>query len=148
MAVAALALGGGPGCLLEQDLGHDEPQATMDLALEVDLASPPAPDLASPPDLARRPDHALVPDLACPNDQIFCDGQCRNLNNDPQRCGTCGNRCAAGSICAMGHCEPCPKEQSVCENHCFTLATDVNNCGACANKCAPGKPCVGGMCAR
>ena len=39
----------------------------------------------------RSPDHA-------------CSDGCRNLNSDIANCGNCGNRCAPGSICALGRC--------------------------------------------
>src|SRR5262245_30689391 len=105
VAVSVFALaGGGFGCLLEQDLGHDEP-AMADAAEAADLTMPAPADLSVPPDLAMRPDH---PDLACPRELTFCDGLCKNLASDPQRCGTCDNHCAANSICTRGLCEPCP----------------------------------------
>jgi hypothetical protein len=39
-------------------------------------------------------------DAACSR----CDGGCFDLENDPQHCGSCGQPCAGGEICAGGLC--------------------------------------------
>jgi len=45
------------------------------------------------------------PGTMCPvADQILCNGVCRNNRYDPEHCGRCGNRCAAGVRCSDGNC--------------------------------------------
>lgn len=40
----------------------------------------------------------------CTPDQRVCDGACVDLDTDRAHCGGCGRSCAAGEVCAVGHC--------------------------------------------
>ena len=40
----------------------------------------------------------------CPTGQTRCNGECVDLDTDPDNCGACGNACGAGEPCADGIC--------------------------------------------
>jgi hypothetical protein len=76
-----------------------------------------------------------------------CDGSCVDLRTSRTHCGTCGNACAAGEVCAAGSCGlVCPTGQVGCSGRCADLASDVRNCGACGRACDTGEICAGGSC--
>lgn len=66
--------------------------------------------------------------------QLIDDGCEVNLTDDPNNCGTCGNKCAAGSKCRAGRCG-CPQGFTECGDTCVDLKTSDANCGACGNVC-------------
>lgn len=72
----------------------------------------------------------------CGDGQTCCDGVCKNLSNDPNNCGACGNVCAAG----VGEFVGC------CSGVCTNVSTDSLNCGGCGNQCPLGQTCVNGVC--
>jgi hypothetical protein len=60
-----------------------------------------------------------------------CDGTCRDIGNDPDNCGECGQRCAgAKPYCHFGKCEPTP-----CDTSC-----DAGSCCG-AQCCGAGETC-------
>jgi hypothetical protein len=86
-------------------------------------------------------------------------GQCRDLLNDVQACGSCSNDCPGAGpnqvrvcrkgICALdclpgfGDCNGEPSDG--CETN---LMAHPGNCGTCGNQCdvAGGQPCIEGRC--
>jgi hypothetical protein len=82
----------------------------------------------------------------CSTGTVNCDGVCKNLQNDANNCGTCGNSCNGGT-CNNGRCD-CSSAPglTLCGNSCVNLQTDRNNCGSCGKQCLPGVPCAGGLC--
>src|SRR5207302_1839858 len=56
-------------------------------------------------------------------------GPAKDLVNDPQNCGSCGNACSASEACKNGGCDPCPVAR--CGNNCVDTQHDPANCGAC-----------------
>jgi hypothetical protein len=63
-----------------------------------------------------------------------CGGLCKDLKDDQQNCGACGN------ICRGVDGERC------CDGVCANLQTDPNNCGACGHVCSAGGICCDGEC--
>ena len=40
----------------------------------------------------------------CPAAQTQCGGSCTDTSLDPNNCGGCGTKCAAGEVCSGGTC--------------------------------------------
>jgi hypothetical protein len=74
------------------------------------------------------------------------DQACVNLQSDAQHCGSCGNVCTGGQVCAQGSCA-CPTGQTFCSDRCVDLASNLQNCGVCGNACTGGQVCDSGTCA-
>jgi hypothetical protein len=53
---------------------------------------------------------------------------------DPNNCGACGNKCAAGVECINGMCG-CPAGMTDCAGKCVDLTSDDNSCGQCDFAC-------------
>lgn len=84
----------------------------------------------------------------CPSGFINCSGNCVQLTNDENNCGSCGLVCANGYTCVNGTCTlVCPPGFTNCAGNCIKLTNDVNNCGACGLNCPSGYTCVNGTCA-
>jgi hypothetical protein len=102
--------------------------------------------------------------MVCPPGTIDCDGECRDLSNDPEFCGTCQEvACDDSQWCADGLCE-CRPELAECNGDCVDLDSDPNNCGdcevdcgvdietdplncgGCGDSCAVDQICAGGEC--
>jgi hypothetical protein len=69
----------------------------------------------------------------------FCWGgdggqSCVDLQNDPNHCGGCGNRCPSGTACVAGACS-CSNGFRACQTEsgytCADLQNDKQNCGGC-----------------
>ena len=86
-------------------------------------------------------------DDACPDGQTECGELCVSLQTDPSNCGSCGEACGPGEVCAMGACATeCPPPLTDCGGSCFDLDRDESNCGACGTACSVGEACVSGTC--
>lgn len=91
---------------------------------------------------------AIAPRVRCYFDFTNCDGQCVNITNDTQNCGTCGNTCADGEPCGpagSGVCG-CPPTMTACGGLCYSLWVDPQNCGSCGYACPDGHLCADGDC--
>jgi hypothetical protein len=87
--------------------------------------APPAGGAAPPPPIS-------PPPPVC--DETICEGQCVNLDLDPNNCGECGNTCSELFFCCGGQCRS-------------RLNDDELNCGACGRVCTGDKPrCCRGRC--
>jgi hypothetical protein len=88
-----------------------------------------------------------------------CDGSwsngCeKNLTNDGNNCGSCGNSCGANGICSNSQCgciSPYLNCNGLLSDGCeVNKNTDVNNCGGCGNVCnlpnTAVNGCVSGSC--
>lgn len=62
------------------------------------------------------------------------DGCETSIANDPNNCGSCGNKCADGVPCIEGVCG-CEAGRTVCNGRCVDLLGDNGNCGACGTVC-------------
>ncbi len=84
---------------------------------------------------------------SCTMGQALCGTACRNLQDDPDHCGTCDARCPAGQTCSGGVCTlRCAGSEVVCGMACRNLTNDTGHCGRCDNACAAGQSCVAGQC--
>lgn len=89
--------------------------------------------------------------LACEAGYGNCDTDdsngCESPLDAPEHCGTCGNTCPAGQLCASGNCVPnCAGGTTLCGRSCADLQTSPTNCGTCGHSCASGMQCIGGSC--
>ena len=80
----------------------------------------------------------------CPTGLTACNGECVDLQSDPDNCAACGLTCTGGSVCSSGVCA-CPEGTTKCSGMCLDVTSDVNNCGACGVVC-PSGVCNDGMC--
>lgn len=85
------------------------------------------------------------PAVECPAGTDDCDGECRDLDNDPENCGTCGNECDVSEQCDNGcSCRPGLVD---CEGKCIAPGTDPEHCGGCSEPaCAAAEVCSEGSC--
>jgi uncharacterized protein (TIGR02266 family) len=79
--------------------------------------------------------------------EVFCGDTCVAVASDPANCGSCGNRCAAGTVCSAGTCaDSCAAGLTNCVGACVDTATSADHCGGCGNTCTAGEECTGGSC--
>ena len=84
---------------------------------------------------------------ACQSPETECDGECVNINTDPENCGACGASCEADELCADGDCVGvCPEEQLQCGQSCVDPDADPEHCGGCDNACLENQVCELGAC--
>ncbi len=62
------------------------------------------------------PDAIVGPSCVLP--EVQCDNGCKNLETDPDNCGTCAHVCASG-LCTTGHCVGDPYGHVVAIGHDF-----------------------------
>ncbi len=85
--------------------------------------------------------------LNCGDSAQACGSTCTVLARDPANCGSCGNTCKAGEVCATGKCATsCGGGSTQCGQSCVSVQTDGANCGACAAACKAGEVCSAGKC--
>lgn len=85
--------------------------------------------------------------LACQPGLTSCNGACVDLQSESNNCGSCGNACASGALCANGACSTsCAASFDKCGDSCVNLSTDAAHCGSCEKACDAGVPCYGGVC--
>lgn len=83
-------------------------------------------------------------EIACSSGAYDCNGivddgcEVRPLS-DPDNCGACGNKCAAGVACINGMCG-CPPGQTLCGDRCVDLTSDDQSCGQCGFDCSAHPP--------
>jgi hypothetical protein len=83
----------------------------------------------------------------CPAYQSLCQGKCIPTSVDPDNCGGCDVKCAAGQVCSASSCSTgCLPGLMVCGRNCVDFDNDSAHCGDCATACAAGKGCVNGKC--
>ncbi len=90
----------------------------------------------------------------CPGGNTYCDGQCIDIYNDDQHCGSCDNACTNCETCNFGACTPinCSSGEICCNGACVPLcsggsAPDPTTCGC--NECqgqSDGTTCGQGTC--
>jgi hypothetical protein len=89
----------------------------------------------------------------CPGDLTACDGQCVDLQTDPDHCGDCAASCAIGQRCVDGTCvcdaQSCPNgccdDQQTCQRG--TSDQACGDGGAACQACGPCATCDGTTCA-
>lgn len=70
------------------------------------------------------------------------------MARDPENCGACGKKCAAGEVCSQGTCAlSCGGGTTKCGTTCVDTKADPSNCGACGTKCGTNEVCNAGKCA-
>jgi hypothetical protein len=104
--------------------------------------------------------------VSCPSGRSSCSGTCRDLLNDPENCGSCGNNCPSGQNCLNARCflptsapavntstpitefidSPCSHGEKLCGSSCVDLFSNKNNCGVCGRACGSQEICVNARC--
>jgi len=74
---------------------------------------------------------------ACQDDEANCDGECVDLDSDPDHCGGCASQCSLGDSCVQGTCGTgeCLPPDVDCSGACVDLNADHDNCGGCGIDC-------------
>ena len=105
--------------------------------------------------------------LSCPSGRISCNGTCRNLLNEAENCGSCGNICPSGQDCQNARCLlpvssapvvntsapititpelSCAHGEIICGSSCVNIFSDKENCGVCGRACKNQEICVNAQC--
>ncbi|KZV96583.1 hypothetical protein EXIGLDRAFT_421213 [Exidia glandulosa HHB12029] len=102
--------------------------------------------------------------LACPcgSEYELCGPACRDLQGDPDNCGTCEHTCSGSNPgCCEGECadftswETCGSclnqcnvdlNEACCDGTCANLFANQDHCGACGTPCASNQGCCGAQC--
>ena len=74
---------------------------------------------------------------------------CADLKQDPEHCGSCGNRCLTGQVCMQGSCcahTRCPVSGSSNRYTCIDTQKNNQHCGKCNSACSDGETCLSGVC--
>jgi hypothetical protein len=86
--------------------------------------------------------------INCGAGSTECNGSCTAIARDPENCGACGKKCAAGEYCSAGICTSgCGMSTTKCGAECVDTKSDPRNCGACGTKCSGTQVCNMGTCA-
>ncbi len=83
-------------------------------------------------------------DIPC--DKSLCGALCVDTMTDPENCGSCKTKCAAGQYCIAGKCASCDAPSKKCGALCIDTSSDPANCGDCGKVCGGGKKCVKSTC--
>lgn len=84
--------------------------------------------------------------MTCPPGMLDCGGECRDVSNDPEYCGSCEvTKCDDAEFCQDGACV-CRPELSACGGACVDLGADPQHCGGCDQPCEGESVCVAGAC--
>ncbi|MGH2615537.1 MAG: hypothetical protein ACRDJC_09885, partial [Thermomicrobiales bacterium] len=92
-----------------------------------------------------------------------CDGECVNITEDEENCGSCGVPCIGpGLECCNGACvdtregpnhcggcnQPCRAEELkyCCDGTCAAIRFDNAHCGFSCDPCPAGRECCHGQC--
>ncbi|MFZ6180992.1 hypothetical protein [Nannocystis pusilla] len=79
------------------------------------------------------------------NNACACNGQCVNVDNDPDHCGQCGMNCP--DVCGNGQCiDNCDGFPDECNGACTDVDVDPLNCGDCGQACQADELCVNRNC--
>ncbi len=82
--------------------------------------------------------------MTCPPGLVDCGGECRDVSNDPEHCGTCDVvKCGDDEFCQDGACV-CRPGLAACGGACVDVESDPANCGGCGAACDG--VCVAGAC--
>jgi hypothetical protein len=89
--------------------------------------------------------------ITCTGLSTLCSGTCVDTKSDNNNCGTCGTKCAAGSLCTVvagvASCAlQCTAPTKNCGGTCTDTATSKANCGACGTACAGAQQCCASGC--
>jgi hypothetical protein len=89
--------------------------------------------------------------ITCTGLTTLCSGTCVDTKSDNNNCGTCGTKCAAGSLCTVvagvASCAlQCTAPTKNCGGTCTDTATSKANCGACGTACAGAQQCCASGC--
>lgn len=88
-------------------------------------------------------------------EEVFWNGACYDLTNDPLNCGAIGQSCSATQACINGGCScaglgadqgailECASDAGPV---CTDLRLDPHHCGFCTNDCGANADCDGGVC--
>lgn len=72
----------------------------------------------------------------CPQGAEDCDGECVDIENDPENCGACELSCGDREYCDDGACV-CRPGLDECDGECVDLHTDPAHCGDCLAAACP-----------
>jgi hypothetical protein len=107
---------------------HDAPTAGVEPGDSVLVAVDPGRGADATTQTGATPDNCRV----CLAGYTCCGTLCRDLQTDPNNCGSCGHVCASGDSC--------------CSGSCVNEQTSVTHCGACDVACSGDGSCVSGAC--
>ena len=94
----------------------------------------------------------------CEDGLVWCNGDCRDIQDDPSNCGGCARICpgenapnfitscskgTCGGKCSDGYLDCDGQLSNGCE---VDVRIDNRNCGACGQACSPGQVCSRGEC--
>ena len=95
-------------------------------------------------------------DAGCNAGETKCGPNCKNLQTDPQNCGTCGTPCPNGNVCENGTCHLGCSPQTRCIvsdsgadsgiETCVDIQTNAGHCGAGHAACPSAQYCDAGSC--
>lgn len=83
--------------------------------------------------------------VVCDPGWTECDGNCFNMQVDPEHCGSCDITCPPDGHCINGACvtQGCFTD---CGWSCSDLQQDRDNCGGCGVACGQNQICQNGAC--
>lgn len=86
-------------------------------------------------------------DAGCPEGLTDCDGECLDVQRDPDHCGRCDHPCGSGDVCSAGVCDDeCGPGEIGCSGSCVNPATHPDHCGGCDIDCRDDQICASYAC--